>query len=46
MKQVQSSMEEGVNNVIIDLSDLQNGVYSLQIFENDVLGNVTKVVKN
>ncbi|MBL7773062.1 MAG: fibronectin type III domain-containing protein, partial [Chitinophagaceae bacterium] len=46
VKQVQANAEVGVNNMTMNLSDLSNGIYSLQIYSNDQLTNVTRVTKN
>lgn len=46
VKQIQARSEAGVNKLTIDLSEVANGVYSIQVFENDVMTHVDRIRKN
>ncbi|MBL7771581.1 MAG: fibronectin type III domain-containing protein [Chitinophagaceae bacterium] len=46
VKQIQTEAVEGVNNITLNLGDLSNGIYSLQVISNDQLTQVTRVTKN
>lgn len=45
VKQIQANTEKGTNNLVIDLKDVTNGIYTVQVLENGKLTNVTKVTK-
>ncbi|MEZ5045865.1 MAG: fibronectin type III domain-containing protein [Chitinophagaceae bacterium] len=45
VKQLQANTEVGVNNLSIDLSDVSNGLYSVQVYANDNLTHISKVNK-
>ena len=46
IKQVQAKSIKGLNNLSISLGEFTNGVYTVQIFENNQLTQVSKVNKN
>jgi hypothetical protein len=46
IKQIQSNIFEGVNNVSLSLGDLANGIYTVQVVENGVVSHVSRVTKN
>jgi len=43
VKQIQARSEAGMNKLSISLGDIASGVYTVQVFENDVLSHVGKV---
>jgi hypothetical protein len=45
VKQVQAIVQKGINQLEIDLSDLANGIYNLQVIEHDQLIHVTRITK-
>jgi hypothetical protein len=46
VKQIQSDIFEGVNQVSLSLGDLANGIYTIQVVNNGVVSHVTRVTKN
>jgi hypothetical protein len=46
IKQIQARSEVGMNQLSISLGDIASGIYTVQIFENDQLTQVSKVKKN
>jgi hypothetical protein len=46
IKQIQARSEAGMNQLSISLGDIASGIYTVQIFENDQLTQVSKVKKN
>ncbi len=46
VKQIQARSEAGVNKLYLDISDLANGIYSIQLFENDIMTHVDRIRKN
>jgi hypothetical protein len=46
IKQIQARSEAGMNKLSISLGDIASGIYTVQIFENDQLTQVSKVKKN
>lgn len=45
VQQTQGNTIDGINNYIIDMSHLRNGMYVMQILENNLLKKVTHVYK-
>ncbi len=45
IKQVQMKSEKGVNPMSISLAELANGIYALQVYENDSMTHVSKIEK-
>jgi hypothetical protein len=45
VKQIQFASKAGLNQSKINMSDLANGVYSVQIFQNNDLIQVSRVTK-
>jgi hypothetical protein len=46
VKQIQSNIFEGVNNISLSLGDLANGIYTIQVVDNGVVSHVSRVTKN
>jgi Secretion system C-terminal sorting domain/Fibronectin type III domain len=46
VKQLNTMSEEGLNEIALDLHDLANGIYTLQVYSNNELVRVTRVSKN
>ncbi|MBL7772703.1 MAG: T9SS type A sorting domain-containing protein, partial [Chitinophagaceae bacterium] len=45
IKQVQVNAEPGMNNMMLNLADLNAGVYSVQLYTDNELSNVSRIVK-
>jgi Secretion system C-terminal sorting domain/Fibronectin type III domain len=45
LKQLQTTTEVGVNLLTMDVSELVNGVYTMQVFSNHILQQTNKIVK-
>ena len=45
VKEVKMKSEKGVNTYAISLNELTNGIYALQVFENETLTHVSKIQK-
>ena len=46
VKQIQLRSEAGMNQVKVDLRELAEGIYTVQVIANDELISVSKVHKN
>ena len=46
VKQIQGRSEIGLNKLSMSLAEIANGIYTVQVFENDNLTHVSKVKKN
>ena len=46
VKQSQATAEVGMNNMTLNLGDLSNGIYTIQIIQNNKLSSVHRVIKN
>ncbi len=45
IKEIQTKSQIGANNIKLNLGELASGVYSIQIFENSQLTQVSKIEK-
>jgi hypothetical protein len=46
VKESQADVFEGVNQLSLELSDLSNGIYTIQIVKDNAVTHVTRVTKN
>jgi hypothetical protein len=46
VKQIQARSEAGMNKLNISLADLAKGIYTVQIYENNALAHMSKIVKS
>jgi hypothetical protein len=46
VKQQDAMVEEGFNIVTLNLADLTNGIYMIQVYSNDQLKVASRVMKN
>lgn len=46
VKEIQSKLEAGANNIKMNLGELSTGIYTIQLLENNQLVQVSKVQKN
>ena len=43
VKEIQSKLEAGANNIKMNLGELSTGIYTIQLLENNQLVQVSKV---
>jgi hypothetical protein len=46
VKEIQSKLEAGANNIKMNLGELATGIYTIQLVENNKIIQVSKVQKN
>lgn len=46
VKELTSNLQQGANHIQLQIADIASGLYSVQIFENNTLTQVSKVKKN
>jgi hypothetical protein len=46
VKQIQAKTDKGLNNLTISLRELPSGVYTIQVFEDNVMSQTQQITKN